>query len=71
MTRVRVEGHPNLYRDEQTGAIINTDVEGYENYVKELNNREKEKQEFNQMKDEIQEIKSLLKQLLSEKNGSI
>ena len=32
MTMILVEGHPNLYRDEKTGAIINYDQQGYNQY---------------------------------------
>ena len=40
---IRVEGHSNLYRDERTGAIVNCDDSGYEQYVKSLEFRKKEK----------------------------
>ena len=29
---IPVEGHKNLFRDEKTGAINNTDDRGYSNY---------------------------------------
>ena len=67
---LRVEGHSNLYRDEKTGAIINYDQISYNQYVNSLNSRESQKQEIINLKNELGEIKSLLKQLL-EKNGSI
>jgi hypothetical protein len=67
---IKVEGHPNLYRDEQSGAIINFDTIAYNNYVNSLNKRDQQKREIDNIKNEISEIKSLLKQLL-EKNGSI
>jgi hypothetical protein len=67
---IKVEGHPNLYRDEQTGAIINVDAIAYNNYVNSLNKRDQQKREIDNIKNEISEIKSLLKQLL-EKNESI
>jgi len=67
---LRVEGHSNLYRDEKTGAIINYDQISYNQYVNSLNSRESQKQEIISLKNELGEIKSLLKQLL-EKNGSI
>ena len=31
---IRVEGHKNLYRDEKSGAIINTDSHGFSQYKK-------------------------------------
>ena len=30
---IKVEGHPNLYRDENSGAIINCDSTAYNQYV--------------------------------------
>ncbi len=68
--KIPVEGHPNLFRDEYTGAIVNTDVEEYKNYVNAINNRQNEKTEIEQMKREISEIKLLLKQLVN-KNETI
>jgi len=67
---IKVDGHPNLYRDEQTGAIINCDTIGYNNYVTSLNKRDSQKREIDNIKNEIIEIKSLLKELIK-KNGSI
>ena len=31
---IPVEGHKNLYRDEKSGAIINTDSHGFSQYKK-------------------------------------
>ena len=67
---IKVEGHPNLYRDEQTGAIVNCDDAAYNKYVHSLNIRQSQEREMEQMKNELNDIKQLLKQLL-EKNGSI
>jgi hypothetical protein len=67
---IRVEGHPNLYRDEASGAIINCDSVAYNQYVNSLHSRDLQKREIDNMKNDINEIKSLLKQLL-EKNGSV
>ena len=64
---IRVEGHPNLYRDEGSGAIINCDSVAYNQYVNSLNTRDSQKRELNEMRKDIDEIKSLLKELL---NGS-
>jgi hypothetical protein len=64
---IPVEGHPNLYRDEQTGAIINCDNQSYNQYMNSLNNRKLQKIEIENIKKDIDEIKSLLKELL---NGS-
>ena len=61
---IKVEGHPNLYRDPKTGAIINCDDHGYSQYVKSVETRQKQKDEIQNMKNDIDEIKSLLKILV-------
>tara|TARA_B100000282_G_scaffold238400_1_gene180998 strand:+ start:213 stop:419 length:207 start_codon:yes stop_codon:yes gene_type:complete len=67
---IKVDGHSHLYRDETTGAIINCDDSGYDQYIKSLNYRKNQKEELNNMKKELDEIKSLLKILVEGKNNS-
>ena len=43
---IPVEGHKNLFRDEKTNAIINTDTIGYENYMR-MRKRNNDKQAEN------------------------
>ena len=64
---IPVEGHKNLFRDEKSGAIVNTDTLGYSQYIKMKNEKQKQREEIDQIKDDINEIKSLLKELI---NGS-
>ena len=62
---IPVEGHNNLFRDGETNAIINRDTSGYENYIA-LRRKNKNKQEqLDDMKNEINELKSLLNDLAS------
>jgi hypothetical protein len=63
---IPVKGHPNLYRDEVSGAILNCDNNSYNQYVNSLNNRESQKRELIEMKKDIDEIKSLLREILNE-----
>ena len=58
---IPVEGHKNLYRDEKSGAIINTDSHGYSQYKKSRNIKLNQKEEIDSMKKDIEEIKNLLK----------
>ena len=60
---IKVEGHKNLYRDESSGAIVNCDDVAYDNYVRSLKASENKKNEINQMKIDIQDIKDSLKEL--------
>ena len=60
-----VEGHKSLFRDEETNAILNTDTIAYENYMNnKLTNYDK-KAEMDEVKRELAELKSLLKELAS------
>ena len=61
---IRVEGYPNLYRDEKTGAIINHDNSSYNVRLKTITSLENEKNELKKMRDDIDELKDLLKALL-------
>jgi len=62
---IPVKGHPNLYRDEHTGAIVNCDTNSYNQYVNMKNSKDMQKYELDQMRKDIDEIKSLLKELLN------
>lgn len=64
---IRVDGHKNLYRDEKSGAIVNCDTTSYNQYVNSLQYKEMQRQELDRMKNDIDEIKSLLKELLNKK----
>ena len=64
---IPVEGEPNLFRDRNTGAIINTDSAGYAQYMKMKQRRQTEREELATLKKDIEEIKSLLKEIT---NGS-
>lgn len=67
---IRVDGHKNLYRDEISGAIVNTDTNAYDEYCRLREKRRKEKNEIDLLKTELSEIKTLLYRLI-EKNGSL
>ena len=62
---IPVEGHKNLFRDEKTGAIINTDTSGYNHYMSDKRRNSDRQTEMNAMKDEIETLKSLLNDLAS------
>lgn len=74
MTKLQVEEFPNLYRDSNTRAVINNNKEEYENYLrsrdqklKELNRVEKLESDMSDLKNDLSEIKSLLRNIA---NGS-
>jgi len=61
---IRVEGHKHLYRDENTGAIVNCDTTGYLRYKKMKNKKLNEKSEIDSLKAEIDTLKGLLNDLI-------
>jgi len=63
---IRVEGQKNLFRDEKSGAIIDMDSRAYANYMSSKNRKLDEKAELDEMKKDIDEIKTLLKQLTNQ-----
>ncbi len=60
MTYKQVEGENNLFRDTDTGAIINTDRSAYIAYKNKRQQKIKEMNRIDKLQDEIDEIKSLL-----------
>ena len=62
---IPVEGHKNLFRDENTNAIINTDTIGYENYMRMRKRNDDKQAEMDSMKKELETLKSILNELAS------
>jgi len=60
----RVEGHKHLFR-EDSGAIVNTDTNGYNQYVRLRTERKKQREEIDGLKQDISEIKSLLMEIIN------
>ena len=62
---IPVEGHNNLFRDEKTGAIINLDTSGYNNYMTDKRRNSDKQAEMDAMKEELETLKLMLKELAS------
>ena len=60
-----VEGHKNLFRDQDSNALINTDNAAYNDYMNTRRINSDKKAELDAMKDEIETLKSLLNDLAS------
>ena len=64
MKLVRINGQKDLAKDEDTGAVLNTDVEEVEQ-AREIKEKRKEKEEESaQLKDDVSELKDMMKQLI-------
>jgi len=64
---IPVEGHRNLFRDEKSNAIVNCNDYEYQEYLKIKNKKLTEQNEIDKLRSELDEIKSLLKDLLKSK----
>ena len=60
-----VEGHKNLFRDENTNAIINSDLASYNDYMNNRRINSDRQAELDTMKNEIETLKSMLNDLAS------
>jgi cell shape-determining protein MreC len=74
MSIVKIKDNVSLSRDTTSGAIINTNSSLYQkrlNEIEALKNQKAEKEqfdeEFNNLKTDVNEIKTLLKNLLASK----
>jgi len=73
MKKLKVEGHNNLLRDSETGAIINNDKSGFSSYMmnKSIKNEESIRiqnveRDLANIHSEISELKLLIKEALNE-----
>jgi hypothetical protein len=64
MDKIAVEGHPHLYRDIKSGAIINTNSTDYSSYMEGYQTRQQQSYRIDKIENELSEIKGLLKQLM-------
>ncbi len=69
---IPVEGNTDLVRDPRTDSIINTNTNAYEQYISQRRKRKLEKEkslnietDLANLKSEMNEIKSLLKELVN------
>ena len=77
MSQVKVEHHPELRRDEWSKGITNVDNDAYNNYMQGALTRKQRAQileentkEINNLKQDMSEVKDMLRQLLSKQNGN-
>lgn len=71
MAQIKVEGYSHLVRDKHSSAIINTSSVQYAQYMEQASKRQAQKARFetmcdeiNNLKDEVHEIKYMLKRIL-------
>ena len=65
MKKIKVKDSNSLYRDEESGAILNCNDAAYNNYLKMKENKMKEVSEMDKLKDDVDELKDMMKLILS------
>ena len=73
MDYIKVKGHDHLIRDPKTNSIINTNMSEYNEYISRRDSKLKENEKVNNlesditnMKEDLDEIKLLLRRLINE-----
>jgi tetrahydromethanopterin S-methyltransferase subunit B len=69
MTYLKVEGNSNLVRDTSTGAILNINKDEISAARKRKLERKQKEQEFDNLKDEVSDIKKMLTQIIEKLDG--
>jgi len=62
---VPIKDQDALVRDNESGAVLNTNLSALKSYRAKRDRDRKMQEEFEQMKDDMSEIKSLLAQLVN------
>ena len=60
---IPVKDNHHLYRDENSNAIVSTDMTEYKKYIDARNQKQNERAELDELKSELKEIKEMLRNL--------
>jgi len=63
MKYLKVDGHNNLARDTETGAILNFDFDAYQNYMKMKEIKKREEQRVSNLETQIDTLKGDLNEI--------
>lgn len=64
MDKIKIDGHPGLARDKKTNAILNINRNEIQAARERKKLRKQKEQEFEDLKNEVSEIKELLLKLV-------
>lgn len=64
MKIVKADNAPGYARDPKTGAVLNINTSAIQAARKAKANKQKQKQEFEQLKKDVDDIKSMLTQII-------
>ena len=66
--KVGIQNRPGLQRDMNSGAVINTDNTAYQKALNAKLAAEKKEEELQDIKNDIQELKDLMNQIIKRLN---
>jgi len=68
MKLVRIEGNKDLVKDEETGAVLNSNETEIEAAKIRKEQRVEKENEFETLKSDVNELKDIMKQILEKMN---
>ena len=63
MKKIKIKDEFNLFRDSSTNAIVNTDMQSYNNYISSKKNKEEESKKIESIENEIINVKNDLNEI--------
>ena len=63
--KIKVKDSGSLYRDEESGAILNCSNSEYDSYLKLKEQKMNEVSEMDKLKNDVDELKGMMKLILS------
>ena len=65
MSKIKVKDSGSLYRDEESGAILNCSDSEYDRYLKLKQQKLRESNEMDKLKNDVDELKDMMKLILN------
>lgn len=65
MNLIPIENNKSLYRDTESGAVLNCSLSDYESYLQHKSSLMKKQDEIENLKNDVNEIKDMMKLILS------
>ena len=65
MDLIPIRNNKSLYRDENSGAVINCSNNEFDSYLQQKNEELKKRSELQNLKNDVNELKDMMKLILS------
>ena len=65
MNKIKVKDSGSLYRDEESGAILNCSDSEYDRYLKLKQQKLRESNEMDKLNNDVDELKDMMKLILN------